>query len=60
MTKPSTTLTRQTHMTNSWATDYDSWLVRCSPQALGFSQSNQHDNSQSFEENLGTEDSRLF
>ena len=28
---------------NSWAVAHVSWLVRCSPRALGFNQNNPHD-----------------
>ena len=38
-------------MTNSQAADHDSWLVRCSPRAPGFSRSNQHNYIQGLEEN---------
>ena len=38
-------------MTNSQAADHGSWLVRCFPRALGFSQSNQHNYIQGFWKN---------
>ena len=37
-------------MTNNQAADHDSWLVRCSSHAPGFSRSNQHNYIQSLEE----------
>ena len=46
-------------MTNSQAADHDNWLVRCSPCALGFSQSNYHNYIQGLEEEYwegGTKD----
>ena len=37
-------------MTKTQAADHDSWLVKCSPRALGFIQSNQHNYIQGLEE----------
>ena len=39
-TNSSTRLTRQTRVTNSQAAAQKSWLVICTPHALGFSQNN--------------------